>query len=165
MKQQKPKLILPTIIFFFEIQEPSRYKSNGHLPPSPSFSHTAPLSLKKNLSAHLKHKQSEIKSLSSISGLKNISLNSFTARMASLVSRRAPLGDLSNSMKAVASRIPHDASKMKSISKAPGKWQTAGRKPLSDISNSRNPEKKKKFFQAVGNSIFTAGINYKEEPP
>ena len=70
MKQQKPKLVLPTVIFFFEIQEPSRYKSNGHLPPSPSFSHTAPLSLKKNLSAHLKHKQSEIKSLSSISGLK-----------------------------------------------------------------------------------------------
>jgi hypothetical protein len=69
-KQQKPKLVFPTVIFFFEIQEPSRYKSNGHLSPSPSFSHTAPLSLKKNLSAHLKQKQSEIKSLSSISGLK-----------------------------------------------------------------------------------------------
>jgi hypothetical protein len=46
-KQQKPKLVFPTVIFFFEIQEPSRYKSNGHLSPSPSFSHTAPISLKK----------------------------------------------------------------------------------------------------------------------
>ena len=87
--------------------------------------------------------------------LQNISLNSFTARMASLVSRRAPLGDLSNSMKAVASRIPHDTSKMKSISKAPGKWQTAGRKPLSDISNSRKPETKKQSFNAKKLTVLT----------
>ncbi|KAH8511250.1 hypothetical protein H0E87_008705 [Populus deltoides] len=87
--------------------------------------------------------------------LQNISLNSFTARMASLVSRRTPLGDLSNSMKAVASRIPHDASKMKSISKAPGKWQTAGRKPLSDISNSRKPETKKQSFNAKKLTVLT----------
>ncbi|KAJ6364836.1 hypothetical protein OIU76_029746 [Salix suchowensis] len=75
--------------------------------------------------------------------------------MASLVSRRTPLGDLSNSMKAVASRIPHDASKMKSISKAPGKWQTAGRKPLSDISNSRKPETKKQSFNAKKLPVLT----------
>uniref|UniRef100_A0A6N2MSQ5 Uncharacterized protein n=1 Tax=Salix viminalis TaxID=40686 RepID=A0A6N2MSQ5_SALVM len=75
--------------------------------------------------------------------------------MASLVSRRTPLGDLSNSMKAVASRIPHDTSKMKSISKAPGKWQTAGRKPLSDISNSRKPETKKQSFNAKKLPVLT----------
>uniref|UniRef100_A0A6N2M4P9 Uncharacterized protein n=1 Tax=Salix viminalis TaxID=40686 RepID=A0A6N2M4P9_SALVM len=75
--------------------------------------------------------------------------------MASLVSRRTPLGDLSNSMKAVASRIPHDASKMKIISKAPGKWQTAGRKPLSDISNSRKPETKKQSFNAKTLPVLT----------
>ncbi|KAJ6364838.1 hypothetical protein OIU76_029748 [Salix suchowensis] len=75
--------------------------------------------------------------------------------MASLVSRRTPLGDLSNSMKAVASLIPHDASKMKSISKAPGKWQTAGRKPLSDISNSRKPETKKQSFNAKKLPVLT----------
>ncbi|KAG6741967.1 hypothetical protein POTOM_055248 [Populus tomentosa] len=68
--------------------------------------------------------------------------------MASLVSRRKPLGDLSNSMKTDAPRIPRDASKTKSISKASGKVQTAGRKPLSDISNSRKPETKKKSFNA-----------------
>ncbi|KAJ6287884.1 hypothetical protein OIU77_001156, partial [Salix suchowensis] len=78
--------------------------------------------------------------------------------MASLVSRRTPLGDLSNSMKAVASRIPHDASKMKSISKAPGKWQTAGRKPLSDISNSRKPETKKAEFQCKEATCIDRGI-------
>ncbi|KAG5247532.1 protein PATRONUS [Salix suchowensis] len=86
---------------------------------------------------------------------RNISLNSFTARMASLVSRRTPLGYLSNSMKAVASRIPHDASKMKSFSKAPGKWQTAGRKPLSEISNSRKPETKKRSFNAKKLPVLT----------
>ncbi|KAJ6396214.1 hypothetical protein OIU77_021279, partial [Salix suchowensis] len=75
--------------------------------------------------------------------------------MASLVSRRTPLGDLSNSMKAVASRIPHDTSKMKSISKSPGKWQTAGRKPLSDISNSRKPETKKQSFNAKKLPVLT----------
>ncbi|KAJ6926611.1 hypothetical protein NC651_010889 [Populus alba x Populus x berolinensis] len=75
--------------------------------------------------------------------------------MASLVSRRTPLGDLSNSMKVVASRIPHDASKMKNISKAPGKWQTAGRKPLSDISNSRKPETKKQSFNAKKLTVLT----------
>jgi len=80
--------------------------------------------------------------------LQNIPLNSFTAPMASLVSRRKPLGDLSNSMKTDAPRIPRDASKTKSISKASGKVQTAGRKPLSDISNSRKPETKKKSFNA-----------------
>ncbi|KAG6743103.1 hypothetical protein NC652_038449 [Populus alba x Populus x berolinensis] len=68
--------------------------------------------------------------------------------MASLVSRRKPLGDLSNSMKTDAPRIPRDASKTKSISKASGKVQAAGRKPLSDISNSRKPETKKKSFNA-----------------
>eukprot|EP00258_Populus_trichocarpa_P029212 XP_024445231.1 uncharacterized protein LOC18107389 [Populus trichocarpa] len=68
--------------------------------------------------------------------------------MASLVSRRKPLGDLSNSMKTDVPRIPRDASKTKSISKASGKVQTAGRRPLSDISNSRKPETKKKSFNA-----------------
>jgi hypothetical protein len=58
-------------------------------------------------------------------------------------------------MKDVASRIPHDASKMKSISKAPGKWQTAGRKPLSDISNSRKPETKKQSFNAKKLTVLT----------
>ncbi|CAK7344413.1 unnamed protein product [Dovyalis caffra] len=75
--------------------------------------------------------------------------------MASLVSRRTPLGDLSNSVKTGASRIPHDASKMKSISKAPGKVQTSGRKPLSDISNSRKPETKKKNLNAKKLTVLT----------
>uniref|UniRef100_A0A6N2MNM5 Uncharacterized protein n=1 Tax=Salix viminalis TaxID=40686 RepID=A0A6N2MNM5_SALVM len=56
--------------------------------------------------------------------------------MASLVSRRTPLGDLSNSMKA----------QDEDYLEAPGKWQTAGRKPLSDISNSRSLRQKQSFY-------------------
>ena len=63
----------PTVIFVFEIQEPSHYNSNGHLSlshthtQSSSFFHTP---LLKKISLRLKNKNNQINSLSSISSLK-----------------------------------------------------------------------------------------------